>query len=131
MRTYEMCIRPLLGQVINPKHVQNKTLVLPLTSSSASHKRTEQMETFPFSRGTGYTDPRPRAAASGEKHCVSRGSCGFLRQSDENQGRREEAPECGKTALLHEPPVTRSGTKTRGQKRTEALSTNGEEREKP
>lgn len=53
-----MCIRPLLGQVINPKHVQNKTLVLPLTSSSASHKRTEQMETFPRFHGVWVTRMR-------------------------------------------------------------------------
>lgn len=30
-RTYQMCIRSLLGQVVNPKCVQNKTPLLPLT----------------------------------------------------------------------------------------------------
>jgi len=50
-----MCIRSLLGQVINTKHVQNKTLLPPLISTSASHKRTKQMETFPRFHGVWIT----------------------------------------------------------------------------
>lgn len=50
-----MCIRSFLGQVINPKRVQNKTPLPPFISTSASPKRTKQMGTFPRFHGVWVT----------------------------------------------------------------------------
>lgn len=130
-----MCMRSLLGQVINPKHVQNKTTAstfnLHLCITQANKTNGNISPCFHGVWITKIWDDKVlllvvKKVLHEKQGLVDSWDSLMKRRAEEKRPQNVGRQRC----CTSHPPVIHSGTKTCGQNQTEALSTNGEEREK-